>query len=482
MAKAVGHIRAVVSRILLIGLSIQIILGLFWMCCSFDGVQEFAETAYYLRISESLLCDEYTGILYPFILMLAGWAEKLTSIPREPMLYLLQVVIAFIAGVRFVGMGTGGDRGRKLWKVWGSLALMTFPMTMQCHMAILPNSLAFSCFLLMVSDVFAKKKKKYFPIYWLFAALLMPEYLYFGLCLVLLRLVFQLAEVWKTKDKDAGRKWVSSLIVVLVSVGIIIGANVMTHTPGSQGKVQSSVEAAWFRRNVWTSLADYYFYWPQEVKDAFSQEEIAAVQAEPGNMILLLQPGAEAALGKEEAKAWFGEFGTFVLKANYRRILPETAMDAVGYLFPTVIHNMLLGGRGYASCSPRNYEIMRQDHPLLTHYYMDYCSWWFVAGTVLATVMWCSGKRHRRSRTDKIEAGNAAVSFFDGNRMCMGTCCIIAGVMVLWYTLSQSGLWDYKNVLFTGCLWMVCFVNAQAGEMFGQLEDTSSNTGDEEGA
>ena len=178
MQKAVVHIRAVLGRILFIGLSVQIVFGLLWLCCSFTGVQWFAESTFYEAVSESLLCDEYTGILYPFLLMLTRRNYTLVC--------LFQLAVAVLAGFYF--LKAAGVKN-PAWRIWGSFVLLTYPMALQCHMAVLPNSLTFSCFLFEMAFALRivgkeskcrKWKMLGLHIAWLGAALFTPSYLYLG--------------------------------------------------------------------------------------------------------------------------------------------------------------------------------------------------------------------------------------------------------------------------------------------------------------
>ncbi|MGN1146526.1 MAG: hypothetical protein ACI4R5_08750, partial [Acetatifactor sp.] len=91
MQKAATHILAVVSRVIFIGLSIQIVMGILWMLGSFTGIQQFGESNFYVEVSKTLLCDEYTGILYPVLLLFARGAEGLFRVPFFGVMYVLQL-------------------------------------------------------------------------------------------------------------------------------------------------------------------------------------------------------------------------------------------------------------------------------------------------------------------------------------------------------------------------------------------------------
>ena len=161
-------------------------------------------------------------------------------------------------------------------------------------------------------------------------------------------------------------------------------------------------------------------------------------------------PKAKAILGEENAKQWFTEFGTFVLKANREQIITEVMKDAGGYLVPQVLVQLRLAGQGGSSYCARNYEIMRAGHPLLTAYYVDYCGIWSVAGVItvllkglMAFVSSIFAKQKLGLRQEK------------RSRQWMLSAGLVSGLlMVIWYTLMAPNLWDPKKALFVGCLWI----------------------------
>lgn len=406
MQKAMGHIRAIVSRIVFIGVSAQILLGLLWMLLAFDHRQDFVGSAY------------------------AEWLDGLLfGVAYEPVIYLLQLSIAFIAGYQLIeSLGTQGI----FWKVWGSLALLTYPYAMQCHMAILPDSLAFSFFLLLLAS--GLKRNKCIYIFWLLSALFLPEYLYFGAVSVLF---YFFASVKKAGSlKKIG--W--ELLVIASVVFLALGYHKVSATE------HDSPEAAWFRRTVWSSFYQFYPDWPEEVRVVITDEEYNAVTILPESMTQIVQPKVYEVMGEENAKNWFVEFGTFVFKANREQIISEVVKDAGGYLAPQVLVQLRLAGKGGTSYCARNYELMRAGHPRLTGYYVDYSGMWFAAGLVCVLFLkMISGKE--RKRWDKLK-----------NKWMCTVGLVTALLMVCWYTLATAGLWDPKKALFVGELWMLAMI------------------------
>lgn len=448
--KVVRHIFAIAGRIVFVGLSIQIVLGLLWMCCNFTGMQQFGESQFYIEASKSFLCDEYTGALYPALLMLTRGIEDVLRIPHTYIVYLLQVGLAGYAGYNFFEF-----LKNRIMRIWASLVLLTFPMAMQCHMAVLPNSLAASLFLLEMTYVLrAFRRKEALQAVdlakantcWLLAALLLPEYLYLGAVPVILVFLYEIMTLVSAKKNGAngpkrGKSIVYHGILIVAFIGMIAGANSLTQEPGCYNRPEKSLNAALFRRTVWTSITDYYAQWPEDMRACFTEEEVKQIGVYADNMERILQPRLEMELGVERANVIYQELGAYIWEQNTSKIVHQTAWDAVGYSLPTMTVQLLLAGRGYDSYLGRNYDVMRQEAPKLTGYYMDYSCWWFMVGVVLAVVLLpgAFGNKKKIAKT----------------LLPTMVCVVSAGCMVIWYTLQGAGVWDYKNALFVGQLWLI---------------------------
>ena len=413
MQRTMGYIRAIVSRILFIGVSVQILLGLLWMFWAFDDRQDFVGSVY------------------------GDWLDSyLKGLPYEPVMYLLQVCVAFGAGYWLIeGLGVR----RLFWKIWGSLALLTYPFAMQCHMTILPDSLAFSCFLLLLAAGLKHKKTIY--LFWLLSALFLPEYLYFG-AVPVIAFFFVSAKL-----QDGFKKIGTELLMIGVVVVMVLGFHNLSSTE------HHSLEEAWFCRTVWSSFYQFYPDWPEEVRASITDEEYNAIRTLPENMTKILLPKVKDVLGEENAREWFGKFGTFVFKANREQILSEILKDAGGYMMPQTLVQMRLAGQGGASYCTRNYEIMRAGHPLLTRYYVDYSGIWFVTGAILmflVLVIVFVGKIVTRQSVDLRDKKS---------RQWVLPASLLSGIlMVIWYTLMEPNLWDPKKALFVGELWILAMV------------------------
>lgn len=132
--KITVQVGAVIKGILFIGFSIQIILGIVWMCCNFLHIQDFSAP---------------DTTLYGGLFRLLG--------ELAPVMYLLQLAAAFAAG--YFLLQSLAPAGKWL-ATWRALALLTFPFAMQCHLALQPHSFVGTLFLLMFAVIARCAKSK----------------------------------------------------------------------------------------------------------------------------------------------------------------------------------------------------------------------------------------------------------------------------------------------------------------------------------
>lgn len=123
--------RVALKGMLFIGFSIQIVLGICWMCCNFGQAQGFGEA---------------DSVLYGGLVNILG--------ERREIVYALQLTVAFFAGVLFLQSLRPVGAGLAVWR---GLALLTVPFAMQCHLSLQPYSLMGSCFLLLLLAVLKAK-------------------------------------------------------------------------------------------------------------------------------------------------------------------------------------------------------------------------------------------------------------------------------------------------------------------------------------
>lgn len=440
--KVTEHISAVLKGVLFIGISIQIILGMVWMCCNFSQVPQFEESLFYMRVSRTLRCDERTGILYPLFLWMTGG--------NSYVIYTMQLAVAYITAWRFLSVFRHGEKWKK---IWASLAFMTMPLVMQCHMAILPCSFAASLLLLdlaLLAEAIKEPEKRTLKrlaelsLCWLFLALLLPEYLYLGAVPVALALFsFCFCRQWRGQKKIK----CYGFLLAAVFIGMILGINSLTQTEGLYGKVRKTPLMTLTQRISWPSILQEYDSWIGQIDDYVSKETVLKAATYADEMDRTFFPAMEQAVAdqiitRQQADEQYHTIIRVAWELHHPVIVREIIWDMLAYGASPVLLQRFLSGKGYDTYSGRNYDFFLENTPGLSKEYMDYGCWWFAVAAVLTAVL----QALRSLGSSLAEKKTAA-----GIVLC---CLIMAGAMMLWYAMSGSGMQDYKNTALIDQLWM----------------------------
>lgn len=417
MKKAAGHISVILKGILCIGFSIRIILGIIWMCFNFTHLQEFGQTG---------------GILYRGLRGLAG--------ENYGLLYSLQLVTAYFAADRFL---------RKIYptdsfsRVWGNLVLLTFPMAMQCHLAVSPYSLAGSLLLLELSATVAVVREKSEDIVreyalagfcWLILALLLPEYFLLGAVPLLLALLFRLPRLLKQL-----RKLMYTTLLFLAFGGMIVGIHALAGETDCLPN-RETISFSLFSRTVWPTIWHDSSQWPQEVKVA-TADSLWEVSLYADNMQRIFRPLMQERFSEEQASEYYLQMAEISLKKHTVPIVRQIGGDVLGYSVTPLILPMQLRGETYASYSGRNYELMFTRSPMVTKWYVNYSCWWF--GVMLVIAAFLAAAEQTEYPVKPGQSGIGAVLL----------CLITAGTVVAVYTLRGAGMMDYKCTVAVNLLW-----------------------------
>lgn len=419
MRRAAGAVQLVIKNILIIGFTVQICLGLFWMAGNFAKVQDFTPVD--------------TGV-YPFLLGLAGrWYG---------LIYLLQLSAALYAGYRLLKNLHVEGRGICLW---GSLAMMTLPMAMQCHLALLPYSLVGSLELLEISfvceptgekNMFGEKALWGSLVCFAAQCLLWPKYFIPGLILPLLLFLRRLPGMLRKRE----RLFRGMLLAVCFLAVLAAGYGAERSGEGSGNASGWSWRLV--KRFCWPTI---WVDWGEEPEAInVSESGIIWVSAYyPRNMDMYLKPELDA-MTPENADSVMRKMVSRAWSIHYPMVVRQIGWDVLGYSVTPVILPLQLEGDAYDSCSGRNYETMRNGTPVLAKYYVKVSCSWFTASLVLlagAAVLGCikSPKEWRERLRGAFPLFAAAVS---------------AGAAVLFFTMQGAGIMDYKYTVWVNQLWI----------------------------
>ena len=449
MQKAITHILFILKGVLFIGISIQTVLGIVWMCRNFFHVPQFGESFFYMQVSRTLRCDEYTGILYPLFL----WIVR----RNHYVVYVIQLAAAYVVSCRFLTVFLP-VKNRKI--LWGGFAFIMIPVVLQCHMAILPCSFAASLLLLELSllagairekEERTLKKLAELSIYWRLLALLLPEYFYLGAVPVTLFYIF-----FHRRWRGNMRVKYYGLLLIAVFAGMTVGINSLTQTGGAYGRLQKTPLMTVTQRVAWSNILQDREVWPEQIQNYVDGEIIQGSALYADDMDNLFFPAVEQAVSdqiitKQQAEEFYLTMTRVAWFRHKPAIIKEIMWDMVGYAASPAFLQLFLMGRGYDT-GIRNYDFFLEYTPRLSKVCMDYGSWWFCVAAVLTVALQVLQSMYQLlyGRRDR---GKGTVQTV--------LCCLVtAGVMVLWYTVAGAGLLDYKKTAVIVELWMAWAVIA----------------------
>lgn len=436
-----------IKGLLLTAVGMQIVLGLIWLGGSFGSMQFFSVSMDYVQAAENLTFHGYSGILYVLLTAAALWLQQITGISYYQPLYIIQVAVFLWAAYFFVCCmkRSGGTKG-KLTAIFGALFLCTVPMLMQCHLAVRPQSLVVSVFLVMLglckraADNVAEINGKLWIVMgtlWMVLSLLLPEYLYLGAVPVTGLLVISFLK--------KGKILKSGCLVLLVFLVVTCMLNAAVLKPAAD-RIERKFESAMVSRLVWPWFNQSYYFWPEEIKAVMSPGQALLIDADAEAVQRDFGPMVEQAYGKERALQLYAQMAKASLEVRTKDVLHEMWEDLKAYICtPLGVYGQLRGAE-QISYSGWNYKNMSEQCPQITRPYV-FCGFglWFAeifcfAGVVVRRLLlW-----KKEGESDKEKTHSHAFFWIAG-------LCVLS--QAVWYTMSGAGMMDYLNVPVITVLW-----------------------------
>ncbi len=454
MKKENGKIVSVLlGRLIIIGFAAQIVFGIVYTARNIGYVQMFGDAAENVAVSGRFVCDVYTGVLYPAVLLIVRAAMGALQLPWYSFMYLLQLTLGITAGYIFL-REFGKERfGRGLY-FYGSLVIATSPLILQSHLAILSGSFAFSFLMLETaymrnawgSRQMSDSRGFCFELgrvclFWLLAALTEWDFLIVGavpVVTLLVRAVFVLAHT----DR---KRIVFPFIILMSFTVLIIGSYGLTKSREEKASPAKSIEVSLFDRVCWKTFLYRDGSLRYSLWEAAGTEAIEEAGLHRAAVKTVLEPVIEDNLGTDGAKKLFLELAGQAWETNKGEILHDAATDMAGYIIAPVITEVLLEGRTFISYTSRNFDIFKRNCPVLARYYLDFSFFWFAATLMIAGVLWILKLFTAIREKKKPGTGMGAVI----------TTIVTAVILSVRNVFLGSGVYDYKLAVFTSALWVM---------------------------
>lgn len=468
--------KKILSKTLLFGMGIQIVLGLVWLILNFPASWEYPESRELFKAAESWQLDEYTGVLYPLLLRIFGWLTGNRKMLLKGILSILQLGAAFLAYKCFLKQIFGEKKKYKA--VFGTCFLITVPLILQWHLSLLPYSFASSLLVLLLGNsceaIRSKDSRNLKRVTasgaeWMGMSLLLPDFWWLGLpgfLVVCFLSAFASERKVEGKKGESGKerkegiereeekekkierkrgKIKVQILAIAVIAAILPGSiNTLVQTPGCTGRIQRSLGAALLSRFSWPEVGINYFFWPAKVQALFTEEEARDMSQYADNIQLLLGPRIESAYGRKEADSLYWQMALRALQDKTRLIVENVGEDFVAYLCTPWAAKDRLDGSG-TTLLGWEYGKMREAHPILTGICMDVSFAGFRFGLALSVILLVSGIWQRRQhRPQKEKNKNPGMWGFLGANLLL---------QAIWYTMSAAGMMESKNGIVGMVLW-----------------------------
>jgi hypothetical protein len=451
MRKLTGYINAVAGRILFIGFTLQIVAGLIWFACNFAHFQQFAQV---------------DSLLYPLILMTAEGMGKICPIPYYCYIYVLQMLAWIAAAYFFTGVVQKIFVRKKsvgiFLRAWTVATTVTAVPVMQCILALLPYALTGALMLTelgtaldMIYGLFSYKNANdnssgndlqtglymkqitVMTVMWIIQTLLLHEYLLFGMIPLLAVIAAQIA----INRRKSVRMTVAGVIAVCAVSTVLTGIYGICRKTGLYEESRQGFIRELFSRTVLTTILKDWDNWTEEIAENIDFGVNVSSSYYADNITLEFIPYADEKYGSDA-----DDFYLRTIKAAwsmYRtQIVHEVIWDAAGYACTPIIAKRQLEGQGYTSLTARNYDIMKRNTPIITKYYVNYFSDWFLTALIIMAVCaLCAAVK-----TDRIKMTALII------------CAVSYIVMCTRYVIMGAGIMDYKRTAVITATWIVLMI------------------------
>jgi len=427
-------------------MGVQILLGMVWLVKNIGCQPWFYETQSYLKAANELRIDEHMGILYPILIFVAEKTEQIMGIPYYSFLYVVQLCVALYALVHFLnqqGWITKNGKRSIIKKYWLAAYLLTFPLLLQLHLAVLPYSLAASVLLLLVSEglrglkneaVFSGRDLIRLCGLWILGYLLLPDYSWLAgifVCSVFIKRMYM------------DRKWSMQMVIALLSTvlcfGVIAGS---TQTPGSMGRIQKTVGSAMVHRFVWPYFVRDSFFWEEEIHDTFSYQDLVKMSQAPELVDTQFGPILEEKYGRKEANRMYWEMALTSFASGSKQTLKNISRDFLANLCPQAGFQVSLADNEN-TLNGWNYARLTDQSPVAAKYYLkvSMAGWNFMCLWGVLQWIFQTAARIRQKKTNQ------------SGKIWSVVLISLLG-MTVWYTMSR-GMQDYKYVMMNSFFWLM---------------------------
>ncbi len=465
LKKAGDTIGYVLKIAVLILISAQILVGCVWGFLNCGVLQNFPDTAELVKLSGTLNLTGDTGIIYPALLIVVRALTANGVIKFYHVMYLLQIVLAFVSWYAFSKNVFCFDSRRK--NTFIALAVVTNPFAMQVHLAVLEYSFISSFLALLVSFQIrfmrewkeaeknpglekALRDVSVTSLFWLLTALTRKEFIITGSLPVIALLITIVKRSVRDKAKASALIW--PVIVALAFTGIICISDSLFRD-GEGISAADTVKRNLYYRVAWSENFRDRYHWPEYLTEFVDEGMMTHFMNDPG---LVRDEFTEYVIERYGSKETTNKFFTWAklsFAGNKKQIVKDTVSDIFGYIFTPYKTERTLAGHGDSGFAAGNYDVMKQHNPKLTKIYLRYFSVLYIVFAALCVI---------------IGAGTNSGKLKKAFTLILPAVLIVL-LCAIHYSFLGCNVFDHRKVVFTTCLWICFFLNYDFGNPYNNL-------------
>lgn len=404
-------------------------------------------------------CIKRVCLLLAGLQVLLGIIWLVGNVSKSPG-SVLTVLIAIVSYRYFLKQFMGdwlSDKGGKSLYIW-STYIAFFPTILHGHVCAWRYSLTTSLLLVLLADLVRlykeEEEKKILlgrmALAWFLAGVFVPAYgVIIGIVLLPSLFVY-------CKKRRIGVGIVFLTIVLAVS-GLATGYYVDFES-GGKPRIQNSISSVLLSRFAWPYFVRNSYFWEPEVRELFSDSDLAYISTYPELVQYDFGPKLEARVGKARAREIYRKMAWDSFQIGKKEAILGLGRDLVANAGGPVAVQYQLAGNGI-SYTGMNYADMRAEMPGFTKYFVRFSFYSFDFMALLSLVILIGarirGKWHFRCRKNIFLL-------------------TLVSILVFWYSMVGNGMQNYLKIMPVNVAWCLLPILGY-GLLRGHKEDTPSS-------
>lgn len=366
------HIRKWLFLVACAVMLVQIVCGVIWTVANYNTVPSFGDSGEYIKLSKTMVLDEYRPVLYPLLIRMARSIDKAHY---HHYIYALQLGLSlfcmsyavFAIDTLYTGRKRRFTPGRLALWVYGGLYLSMIPMIAFMNLTILTDSIANSLLVLMlavsIQIIYGGKasvgKGIVLAVTMIGQFLIRADRLYSGLLIFAI-----LAVIAIVRSPECRRKLLlGGLCIAVITYGVFCVVSGATQVQGRNGRIRTDLNFVLLDRVVWPHMAENYEYFPEEIRENISLEEAQRFDQHNNYVMYETAPMLEKRVGREKAGEFYREMARVVWERQSSVVLKTIGETALRALTVPLTHYQGINGWYTRSAVQWNIKCLSNETP-----------------------------------------------------------------------------------------------------------------------